>query len=370
MGLNLFMEKGVPVDQQKFTQNDLTPKPLSKLDDDAFTRVRINLLGGLESEAIRFGHSFAQMNSDFRVRLAKTRRIDQSQSTLNHWLIGSDFTPLELTIGLKQSAVEMTAAIAKREPDPELAQFYQNLLLENLDQLYRYCALIDRVEGKDANQILQSYTDIRPGRPLGSSQRAAEEIVKRPYDRNKTDPLSKFYALTLFAIEQQNYHHLMHLGPTLSDPTARQWLAEIASIQEQNITQIESMIDPAESWIEKWMLHEANEVYHYFSCLRYESNSRLKAIWEKSLDYELGHLQVAMECFKEREGRDPEEILPQVLPEPIEYQSQRNYIRSVLQKTLASSSEQDDLISQESPSSIIAAGYQWAPGTELTKKAA
>ena len=39
------------------------------------------------------------------------------------------------------------------------------------------------------------------------------------------------------------------------------------------MTQYESIIDPTETWLEKWLLHEANEVYNYFSCVEYEQQS-------------------------------------------------------------------------------------------------
>jgi hypothetical protein len=37
------------------------------------------------------------------------------------------------------------------------------------------------------------------------------------------------------------------------------------------------------------------------------------------MDYELGHLQVARELFESPERRDAVELLPQRLPEPIQY---------------------------------------------------
>jgi hypothetical protein len=58
-----------------------------------------------------------------------------------------------------------------------------------------------------------------------------------------------------------------------------------------------------------------------------ESSPRTKAIWERCLDYELGHLQVAISMFKQYERRDPTEVLPGELPEPIKYQSQRKFVR-------------------------------------------
>ncbi len=66
MALDILKERGVPLDRQQFNWHDLVCTPLSKLDDDAFTRVRVILMNGIELEAVRFQHSFARMNRDLR----------------------------------------------------------------------------------------------------------------------------------------------------------------------------------------------------------------------------------------------------------------------------------------------------------------
>jgi hypothetical protein len=115
-----------------------------------------------------------------------------------------------------------------------------------------------------------------------------------------------------------------------------------------------------------------------------ESNSRIKAIWERCLDYELGHLHVVKELFKRYERRDPAEILPAVLPEPIRFESQREFVRKVLNqevdlrargKHFVNKSEEgkatleyrEHMNSSGSPSDTVAAAYQWSPGTELVR---
>jgi hypothetical protein len=98
----------------------------------------------------------------------------------------------------------------------------------------------------------------------------------------------------------------MTVGPMFSDPLARQLYAKIAAIEEQHVTQYESIVDPSESWMEKWLLHEANEVYNYMSCLQYETNATVKSIWQRFLDYELGQLHFVMDLFKRIENRDRE----------------------------------------------------------------
>jgi hypothetical protein len=376
--------KGTPLERQQFTWRDMVQPTISKLDDDAFTRVRIILMNGIESETIRFSHAMSRMNKDLQRTLAEVRRAEQHQQTMVNWLLPADQSPLETTIGFEQVAIEVTASLALHEPDPYLAQTFRFGLLEDFDHLYRYSALLDRLTGMDANNILQSYTDILPGRPTSVEHRAPEDDLREHYDRMKADPISKFNTMTLVGGEYQTHDYYMTVGPFFADPVARQLYAEIASIEEQHVTQYECLADPSESWLEKFLLHEANEVYNYWSCLEFETNPRVKAIWERFLDYELGHLQIAMQCFKDFEGRDPAEVLPATLPEPIEYRSHRAFVREVLEKEVdlrargtqfipkseekkdsPSVKYRDQLNSDGSPTETVAAGYIWKPGTEL-----
>src|SRR5690554_1680317 len=386
MAIDLLDARGTPLEKQKFTFRELVQKPISKLDDDAFTRVRIILANGLEQQANRFLHLCSQMNGELRQPLAAVRRVEHHQQTMINWLLSSDHSPIETTIGYEQVAIEATAAIAQQEPDPYLAQVYRFGLLEDFDHMYRYAALMDRVEGKDANNILQSYTDIIPGRPTFDEHRHPHDDLRDHYDRKTAAPISKMNALTIMSAEYQTWDYYMNIGPTFSDPVARLLYAEIASIEEQHVTQYGSIIDPDETMLEKWLLYEANEAYNYFSFVESEPNPRIKAIWERFLDYELGHLNLVRELFKKYEKRDPAEILPERMPAPIPFESQRKFVRQTLEAEInlrtngssfvakAEESEQSlayrsHINSEGSPTTTVAEGYVWTPGTELTRKA-
>lgn len=387
MSLDLFSSKGIPPEQQRFTWRDMVGKPISKLDDDAFTRVRVILMNGIETDSVRFQHIAARMNRDLRLSLAQIRRTEQHQATMVNWLIGADHSPLETTIAYEQVAIEVTAAIAQREPDPYIAQTLRFGLLEDFDHLYRYSAMLDRLEGKDANNILQSYTDILPGRPTVVEHRAPQDDLREPYNRATAEPITKLHAALITAAEYQTHDYYMHIGPLFSDPVARQLYAEIASIEEQHVTQYGSLICPEETLLEQWLIHEATEVYTYYSCVQQETNPRIKAIWERFLDYELGHFHHVCELFKQHERRDPAEIFPGDLPEPVQFASQRDFVRRVLaqevdlrangtqfvplsQESPASVQYREQLNADGSPSETVAAGYIWTPGTELNRKVA
>jgi len=382
MSLDILAEKGTALDRQVFTWRELAGPTYSKLDDDAFVRVRVILMNGVEAEAIRFSHACARMQRDLRVQLARIRRIEQHQQTLVNWLNPPDQSPLETTIGFEQTAIEVTAWVAQNEPQPYLAQVYRFGMLEDFDHLYRFTALMDRVEGKDSNNILQCYTDVRPGRPTIVEHRAPEDDIRTPYERDTTEPISKLNALTIVSAEHQVHDYYMNIGPMFTDPVARMLYAEIASIEEQHVTQYESLIDPDETWLEKWLMHECNEVYTYWSCLQQETNPRLKSVWDRFVSYELGQLHYVMDLMKKIEKRDPALLLPATLPEPIRYESQRDFVREVLAKEVDLRAAGPSFVSPDKEPQrsidyrqqlhgagvapeIIAANYRYHPGTEV-----
>lgn len=132
---------------------------------------------------------------------------------------------------------------------------------------------------------------------------------------------------------------------------------------------------------------EATEAYNYYSCVEQETNPRIKAIWERFLDYELGHYAYVAELFKQYEGRDPAEIISQTLPDPMPFKSNREFVRQTLNQEVdmrtsgtqfvsrdkedqASLAYRQHINSDGSPSQMVAEGYQWTPGTELNRKVA
>jgi hypothetical protein len=180
----------------------------------------------------------------------------------------------------------------------------------------------------------------------------------------------------------------MNIGPIFADPLARQLYAEIASVESQHITHYGSMLNPEESLIEKLLLGEACEVWNYAGCLAQESNPRVKAIWEKFLDYELGHFQAALTLFKDVERRDPETVLGDgKLPSFIQYQSHRDFVRKTIEREVSLRKNGTEFVPKEqegksslayreavnadgSPSSTVSDTYSWMPGTELMRQGA
>jgi hypothetical protein len=92
------------------------------------------------------------------------------------------------------------------------------------------------------------------------------------------------------------------------------------------------------------------------------------------------------ELFEKIEKRDPAEILPASLPEPIDFSSHREFVREVIANETDLRSVGTQFVPKEqvpadspsiayrnrmnariSPSNVASAGYVWRPGTELSR---
>ena len=142
-----------------------TSTPYDKGTVDPYTRTRVILMNGIEVESIIFSHQFARHTDhpELKRALATSRRVDAQQQKAVNGLNPGDQSPLETTIGYEQVAVDLTAWLARHEPDPMVHQALDFALLEDFDHLYRYSDLYDLLYGGRADEITQHLTEITPG---------------------------------------------------------------------------------------------------------------------------------------------------------------------------------------------------------------
>jgi hypothetical protein len=332
MAFNPLEEKGIPLDRQIKNWQELNLQPYDKREVHPYTRTRIIAMNGIEVEAAFFSHQFARHCPDADVKrfLALTRRIEQQQQKRVNWLIPGDESTLEVTLGYEQVAVDLTAWLARNEPDPYLKQAFEFGLLEDFDHLYLYANLAELLKLPRAEEVTGDLTEIIPGRPTVNEHRHPYDDVRNYADRTKANPLSILHVLTLIAAEQQTMNFYMTVGNRQMEPVARGLYLEIGQIEEQHVTHYESLMDPRASWWEMLVLHEYNECYLYHSFLEDESDPRVKQVWETHLAMELEHLRLACEAMRKYEKREPREFLAKELPPPTKFQSNKEYIRQVL----------------------------------------
>ena len=122
MAFNPLDEQGIAVEDQFRNWSVLNVTPYDKHTVDPYTRTRVILMNGIEVESIIFSHQFARHTDNLEIKraLATSRRAEAMQQKAVNGLNPGDQTPLETTIGYEQVAVDLTAWLARHEPDPML----------------------------------------------------------------------------------------------------------------------------------------------------------------------------------------------------------------------------------------------------------
>ena len=343
--MNPFLEHARPADQIFMDWQKIYPKPYCKEETDAYTKVRIILMNGTEFEANWFSHQFHRHcpDNDLRRQIAILRRVEQQQQKRIACLKPDNESILEHTIGYEQLAVDLTAILAQRDPDPYVVQVMNLALLEDFDHLYRYANLLDFERGIRAENLVGCYTEIMPGRPTISEHRHPMDSVRYYVDFSAAAPITKLDTAIITAAEQQTMNYYMNQCGFYESALGRQLYQEIAMIEEQHVTQYGALLDTTLSWLENLLLHEYTECYLYYSCMMDETDCYVRKIWEQHFEQELSHLHTAARLLEKYEGKVWQQVIPcGEFPELLCFTPQKEYVRQVLAGTVNNTALRED----------------------------
>jgi rubrerythrin len=317
----------MPLEQQYRSWNQQAPQPYDKTTVDPYTRCRVILMNGIENDSWLFLHQWYRHTPDEKLR---GKIVESQQQTTANWLNPADQSVLETTIAYEQVAVDLTANLAKNEPDPYAKQVLDFALIEDFDHLFRYAYLMQMLEGKSAETIVKGRTEIAEGRPTPEEHRYPTDMVRRHIDAKTADVKTRLNSQTITAAEQQTYLFYKSHGFMYGDELARRLYAEIAEVEEEHVTQYESVPDPRLSWFDKAALKQVNEAYNYYSCWQTETDSRLKGLWEQFYRMELEHVQQVGMLLQEHEGKDIRRMFPADISPLVVFESNKEYVRNIV----------------------------------------
>ena len=345
--MNPFNEKGRLATDSFQSFKQLYPKAYDKREVDPYTKTRIILMNGTEFEANWFSHNFARhvTDNDLRRALALTRAIEKQQQLKISLLKPCNESPLEHTIGYEQLAVDLTAELAKRESDCNVKKALDFALLEDFDHLYRYANLLEMEQGLQAERLVGRYTEIMPARPTIAHHRFPIDNVKRNIDAKTADKQTVLATMIITAAEQQTMNYYMNITNLAPDDISRKLYEEIALVEEEHVTQYESLMDSSATWLETLLWHEYCECYLYWSCYMTETDSYIKRLWCENLEMEIGHLHNANALLEKYENKTWQQIIPDAtFPAPLSLHENIEYVREILGTTVQFTANLEDYI--------------------------
>ena len=312
--MNPFTHQSKPVEEYFLNWDKMYPEPYNKKEVSPWTKVRVILMNGTEFESVWFLHQFARHTSDNDLKrdLALVRAQEQQQQKRISVLKPIDETVLEETIGYEQLAIELTAILAKGETNKENKKALDFALLEDFDHLYRFANLLKMDYGIDAENLSGHYTEIMPGRPTISEHRHPYDHVRRSMTNEDEKDFSKLVASIITAAEQQTMNFYMNMAQMYKNDLGRRLYQEIGMIEEEHVTQYESLKDPTCSWFECWVMHEYTECYLYYSMKEQETCKHIKKIWEEHFEMEVAHLKLALSYLRKYTKKDIKDLFKEI----------------------------------------------------------
>lgn len=332
--MNPFEANSKEVEDYVMDWKKMYPKAYKKKDTSPYTKTRIILLNGCEFEQQWFLHQFARHCTDTELKkeIAYIRNQEQQQQKRISCLKPINENMLETTIAYEQLAVDLTAILAQNEKDKNNKAALDFALLEDFDHLYRFSNLLKMDFGIDAENLVGCYTEIMPGRPTIAEHRNPRQNTKTPINNKKADPYSKCVGMIITAAEQQTMNFYMNMAQMYKNDYGRKLFSEIAMIEEEHVTQYESLNDPNGTWLEHWLMHEYVECYLYYSCMEDESDTYIKGIWKEHFEMEVSHLKRVAQLLEKYEKKKASEIIPKPeFPKLLSFKGNKEYIRKVLE---------------------------------------
>ena len=314
------------------------PKAYDKKKTSPYTKTRVILMNGTEYESVWFLHQFARHcnNDEIKRYLALVRAQEQMQQKRIACLKPINESILETTLAYEQLAIDLTATLAQNDKDKENIESLNFALLEDFDHLYRFSNLmiLDK-EKLDPEMLVGGFTEIMPGRPTLAHHRYPADNIKKAMNAKKSNLYSKLVAGIITAAEQQTMNYYMNISQWYKNDLGRKLYAEIGMVEEEHVSQYESLKDPNCTFLEQWVLHEYTEAYLYYSAYSEEKDEYIKNIWYEHFEMECEHLKIACMLFEKYEKGHVEDVVGDgEFPKLLTLGTNKDYIRDVLERTV------------------------------------
>lgn len=334
-----------PIDfEDYYNWEEIYPKPYNSRTTSPYTKARVILMNGCETENVFFLHNFQRNCTDNNLRreISKIRTIHQQMQKKVQCLKPIDENILEETIVYELLAVDLTAHMAQCEPDKYVKESLDFALLEDFDHLYRYSNLMKLEYGKDASFIVGKYSEITPGRPTISHHRYPEDNVKR-WNSPEVKLITKLHSNVITAAEQQTMNFYMNVCNLYPSDIGRRLYQEIAMVEEEHVTQYGSLLNTTMTYLENLVMHMYTTCYLYYSAMKDEIDKNLYCVWEKCFFQSVANLQKSAKLLKEYENKEWTQVIPcGDFPELIKLHPNVEYVRDVLKHTVTYTSLLED----------------------------
>lgn len=277
--------------------NEEFQPPMSTLELSAVTRNKLLTMRACEKENWLEYHIASQLTKDISLKklLWQIIYVEHKHQSALEMLIDPSLSPNELLLALESQACEAYQQAITLEPDESIKSAYQLVLSEHNEHA---CLFLEHLKNTGQEPILitegQSFS---PRRPLQEQYRLPVDNVWHseadgPYKKETVAIETVVNIRTLIALEGALVDWQHHLFSRLTDEALKLLVAQVRRIEEQHLVTLESLVDPAETLLDKLLCLEFTETENYRRFLEDEAVAAVKKMFQQHYldDLEQGYL--------------------------------------------------------------------------------
>ena len=116
-------------------------------------------------------------------------------------------------------------------------------------------------------------------------------------------------------------------------------------IEEEHVSQYESLKDTNATWLEDLLMHEYTECYLYYSCMQTECDPMIRCIWEQCFIQEIAHLHKAKDLLWKYEHKDWMQVIPcGDFPQILALRPNVDYVREIIRTTTGNTQKEECVV--------------------------
>lgn len=197
-------------------------------------------------------------------------------------------TALERAVVGLTAHITRLAELAAEEADPQVRAVYEYMLADVLTHRSQLAAKLARTQG--ISPLAQAGFNDRPGRAIVSQFIPLDDILKKPYAKERALPATKFGLRLVLAQTAAINDIFNQIFAESGDRHLIGMLADYSRVTLAHLAMVGSLIDPSETWMERWFFSEAAVAAGIKRAASLAPGGRLESVFRHMLQDDRRHL--------------------------------------------------------------------------------
>lgn len=217
-------------------------------------------------------------------------------------LLKPNVSSRERAIGTQMAFIFTATNLAQIEPDKDVKAIFNYVILDHIEHVHVLASQEDELDID--SRLAEEVRALPVGRPLELQFYPTQDLIKEPYEAG-ADQGTKVNIRLMLAAEAATREQVESLVVDDASELSRHLGSLLGVVENEHQILLQTLLNPAESALERAFLSELTEVTGLNRLLAVEKESGASEAYQFAVDEDEDHLRYLGSMLLEFEGKDP-----------------------------------------------------------------